>query len=286
MERLRNFIKKSFTPITIILIPHNNFKTLNLRVPIMYLFLIILLCLTSSFYIFSVAVRTIEYESMKAKLSYYQNQFNEIKSTITAIKKAEIEFKRILSLGLREKILESINYSGDSGSIEIESLKEEIKNTMITVQSIREYLKNQKNLYLATPKGLPIEGKITSAFGLRKNPFTEKTDFHSGVDISAPNGTPIKATADGVVVFSGRTAGNGYLVIIEHGFGYSTLYAHNRLNVVKVGQQVKRGDVIAYSGSTGNATGPHLHYEIWKDGKPVNPLLYVEGGSENVSQKN
>ena len=99
------------------------------------------------------------------------------------------------------------------------------------------------------------------------------------MDISAAPGNPVTATADGIVSFSGWNGGSGNLVVIEHGFGYSTFYAHNKMTAVKVGQRVKKGDVIAYVGSTGNTTGPHLHYEVWKNGSPVNPKSFIEGRS-------
>src|SRR3990172_4311149 len=96
------------------------------------------------------------------------------------------------------------------------------------------------------------------------------------VFIGAGPGHPVISTADGIVSFSGWSGGGGNVVVVEHGFGFSTFYAHNKMNIVRVGQRVKRGDVIAYVGSTGNATGPHVHYEIWKNGRSVNPKPYVE----------
>ncbi len=105
-----------------------------------------------------------------------------------------------------------------------------------------------------------------------------KPSFHSGLDISVPHGTHVKATADGIVSFSGWTAGSGHTVVIEHGHGFSTAYAHNKQNLVKVGQRVKRREAIAVSGSTGVSTGPHVHYEIWKNGHHVNPAAYLERG--------
>ena len=101
--------------------------------------------------------------------------------------------------------------------------------------------------------------------------------MHTGVDISLSLGTPLHATADGVVSFADRSGGNGNIVVLEHGHGYSTVYAHNTKNLVHSGQTVKRGDVIAYSGSTGISTGPHLHYEVWINGKSINPVRYLEG---------
>jgi murein DD-endopeptidase MepM/ murein hydrolase activator NlpD len=93
--------------------------------------------------------------------------------------------------------------------------------------------------------------------------------------------TPIRATADGVVSHSGWANGSGQVVVLEHGCGFSTIYAHNSSNVVKIGQRVHKGDVIAYVGMTGKTTGPHVHYEIWKDRKNINPLTYINQNAQN-----
>lgn len=276
MNKVRVFLKKAFTPITIMLIPHSNSKPINLKIPSIGIIISIFLWLTGSIYIISIGVKAVEYQKMEEKLLYYSNQFIELRATINALKKTEAEFRRIFSLGSKEKILENIQ-PGDTGSLDMEALREQIKKTMDTVTGIREYLRTQKDIYLATPKGWPLPGRITSYFGKRENPLHGGDDFHSGIDISASSGTPVKATADGVVSFSGWSGGSGNLVVIEHGLGYSTFYAHNKSILVKIGQHVKRGDIIAYSGATGNATGPHSHYEIWKDGKPVNPMPFLEG---------
>ncbi|MFN3396731.1 MAG: M23 family metallopeptidase [Thermodesulfovibrionales bacterium] len=276
MSKVRVFLKKAFTPVTIMLIPHSNSKPVNLKIPSIGIIISIFLWLMGSVYIISIGVKAMEYQKMEEKLLYYSNQFIELRATINALKRTEAEFRRIFSLGSKEKILENVQL-GDAGSLDMEALREQIKKTMDTVTGIREYLRTQKEIYMATPKGWPLPGRITSYFGKRENPLHGGDDFHSGIDISASSGTPVKVTADGVVSFSGWSGGSGNLVVVEHGLGYSTFYAHNSSNLVKVGQQVKRGDIIAYSGATGNATGPHSHYEIWKDGRPVNPVPFIEG---------
>ena len=98
--------------------------------------------------------------------------------------------------------------------------------------------------------------------------------MHTGTDFAAHTGTPIYATGDGTVKLSGREGGYGNVVVINHGYGYETLYAHMSKVKAKRGQKVKRGDIIGYVGSTGLSTGPHLHYEIHKDGKPIDPVSY------------
>jgi murein DD-endopeptidase MepM/ murein hydrolase activator NlpD len=151
----------------------------------------------------------------------------------------------------------------------------ELRKTIETVDEIKNYLRIQKDIYASTPKGFPAGGEITSDYGRRVDPFSGKDSFHTGIDISCDSRTPIKATADGMVSHSGWIEGSGNVVILEHGFGFSTVYAHNTSNLVKVGQKVKRGDVVGYVGSTGKSTGPHVHYEVWKNGKTVNAQKYL-----------
>lgn len=138
-------------------------------------------------------------------------------------------------------------------------------------------LERQLAIQRATPTGYPIHGWVSSYFGLRRSPFVPGTiEFHYGWDIPAPIGTPIRATAPGRVTFSGWNGGGyGNLVIIDHGFGFSTYYAHNHRNLVRVGQVVERGEVIATVGSTGRSTGPHVHYEVRINGVPVNPAPFI-----------
>jgi murein DD-endopeptidase MepM/ murein hydrolase activator NlpD len=137
-------------------------------------------------------------------------------------------------------------------------------------------LRIQKDIYVATPRGFPVPGKITSCFGNRIDPISGEMELHSGIDISANLGSPIKATADGVVSHSGWTQKSGFVVVLEHGSGFTTVYAHNKANTVKVGQKVERGDIIGYVGSTGKSTGPHVHYEVWKNGSSVDPEKYTD----------
>jgi murein DD-endopeptidase MepM/ murein hydrolase activator NlpD len=125
------------------------------------------------------------------------------------------------------------------------------------------------------PLGYPVYGKITSHIGWRKNPFGGGYEFHSGIDITAPYGSKVRATADGVVVLAGWYGDYGKTVIIRHPSGYLTLYAHLSQIDVKEGQRVKAGDVVGRVGSTGRSTGPHLHYEVIKDNKPIDPSKFL-----------
>jgi murein DD-endopeptidase MepM/ murein hydrolase activator NlpD len=278
MPRIKLLLKKAFTPITIMFVPHSNVKALSVKVPSIGIVVSVVLWFIGMVYVLSVAVNTFEYHRMREKLNYYSGQFIEMKKTMTSLKSAESEFRRLFSLKTKERVLESIDTS-DNGSIDMEALKKEIKFTMESVGEIKDYLSQQRDLYVSTPKGWPVVGRISSPYGYREHPKTGERDFHSGMDIAADPGVPVKATADGIVSFAGWSGGSGNLVALEHGSGFSTFYAHNRVVVVKVGQKIKRGDILSYVGSTGSSTGPHLHYEVWKEGKSLNPSNFIEGRS-------
>jgi murein DD-endopeptidase MepM/ murein hydrolase activator NlpD len=126
---------------------------------------------------------------------------------------------------------------------------------------------------------LPVEGQPTSGYGMRMHPIDHEERLHSGMDIAAPTGTPIQAAAAGQVVFSGTQAGYGNVVVIQHTEGYSTLYAHNTANLVSVGTTVSQGQPIATVGSTGRSTGSHLHFEVRKDGKRLDPIQFFATGN-------
>ncbi|HUF48210.1 MAG TPA: M23 family metallopeptidase [Vicinamibacterales bacterium] len=138
--------------------------------------------------------------------------------------------------------------------------------------SLRVRFENQQALARATPTLWPTVGWLSSAFGSRKDPFTGHPDFHAGLDISADRGTPVRAPADGTVDFAGSRGNYGKSVLLDHGYGLSTRYAHLSTYIVRPGQTVRRGDLLGYVGSTGRATSSHLHYEVLLSGSPINPL--------------
>lgn len=135
--------------------------------------------------------------------------------------------------------------------------------------------KDKINYVNATPNTMPVAGWVTSEFGMRKHPIARAVRMHNGIDIASPIGTPIKSPATGKVVYAGKGSGYGNMIIIQHGYGISTVFAHLSSISVKSGETVKRGDVIAEVGSTGYSTGPHLHYEVQVDGIPADPLAFV-----------
>jgi murein DD-endopeptidase MepM/ murein hydrolase activator NlpD len=137
---------------------------------------------------------------------------------------------------------------------------------------MRPGVERRQTLAAATPSIWPVTGWLTSYYGNRRDPFTGGRNFHPGLDISATPGQPVVATANGRVVTAGHNGNYGNLVVIEHGFGLTTKYGHLARFGVMNGQQVSRGDVIGYVGSTGRSTSPHLHYEIWMNDQLMNPM--------------
>lgn len=274
MHQVRKVIKKAFTPVTLMMIPHSNKKPFNIKIPFICIILLVFFWILGTSYTFFTAVSSVQYTKMKESLSFYTDQFNTLKTTIAALKKSEEQFRYLFSLGSREAILNNLD-ALDSGNIDMFALKDQIKVSMETVGEIKDYIKHKRDIYMATPKGFPVDAKITSPYGRRANPMNQGTEFHTGIDLAAPRGTPIHATADGIVSFAGWSGGSGLLVVIEHGFDMATFYAHTTKIIVKVGEEVKRGQIIGYVGATGASTGPHVHYEIWVKGKSVNPSAYI-----------
>lgn len=159
---------------------------------------------------------------------------------------------------------------------EIAKMRSQLDNEETQLTVLEDMLLDRKVDSALRPAGYPVtEGYIGSGFGERSDPINGSVEHHLGLDFDAPPGTEIHAVADGVVTWNGDKAGYGNVIEIDHGNGYMTRYAHNQKNLARVGERVHAGDVIARVGTTGRVTGPHCHFEVWLNGKPVNPLTYV-----------
>ncbi len=158
---------------------------------------------------------------------------------------------------------------------DLEALGQEITSRERSFRELKDLLEAKRSVLVSTPTISPVRGLITAGYGYRLSPFTGQREMHEGLDIAASYGSSIIATADGVVSFVGPLGGFGNVVFINHGHGFTTFYAHTSSARVKEGQLVKRGQVIAYVGTTGRTTGPHVHYEVQVNGATVNPLKYI-----------
>ena len=144
-----------------------------------------------------------------------------------------------------------------------------------SIRTLERFLGRASRVLGSLPSRWPVRGPVNSDFGQRRSPWAPNSEFHSGIDIGAPVGTPVKAPAPGVVIFAGQHAEYGVTLVIDHGNDTKSLYGHlSRLNVA-MEHAVKRGDTVALTGNTGRSSGPHLHYEIQVKGQPVNPHSYI-----------
>ncbi len=152
---------------------------------------------------------------------------------------------------------------------QIETL-DEVETSIFVIEAKLEQLESKPSLW-------PARGRVTSGFGTRKIPYSSGYQFHTGVDIAGSHGSNVRAAARGEVVFSGYRGSLGNLLIIDHGYGYETYYAHLKGFTVRKGDEVAKGETIGYMGASGRTTGTHLHYEVHYKGSPVNPIRYMEG---------
>lgn len=159
---------------------------------------------------------------------------------------------------------------------ELEASSNEIRRQIQAREAARQNSSSSVSQHVGSGQFIwPVHGPITSPFGWRNHPIYGRQILHSGMDIGVPTGTVVHAADAGTVILSGWVSGYGYTVVIDHGNGYSTLYAHNSQLIAGAGQSVSQGQAIAYAGSTGNSTGPHVHFEVRVNGEPQNPLNYL-----------
>ncbi|HUP37060.1 MAG TPA: M23 family metallopeptidase [Candidatus Limnocylindria bacterium] len=144
-----------------------------------------------------------------------------------------------------------------------------------SIRMLERFLGRASRVLASLPSRWPVRGPVNSDYGQRRSPWAPNSEFHSGIDIGARVGTPVKAPAPGVVIFAGQQADYGVTLVIDHGNNTRSLYGHLSRLAVAVGQPVKRGDLVALTGNTGRSSGPHLHYEIQVKGQPVNPHSYI-----------
>ncbi len=159
----------------------------------------------------------------------------------------------------------------------IQQLSDELQTQEEALAALEQYLLTEDTIAASIPTGKPVEdGWVSSFYGYRIDPFNGKKTFHEGLDIAGRSGSDVLAVADGIVSWIGERGGYGGLVEVDHGNGYVTRYAHNKTIKVKKGDRVTKGETLALMGSTGRSTGPHVHFEVLRDGQHVNPYNFIK----------
>ncbi len=186
------------------------------------------------------------------------------------LKGNEFDFSSKPPMGGPEEPL-SIRLDGDNLERRIGSLSEELAVREAQLRALGSVLQGRRHAHVDLDNSPVRDGYMTSRFGYRTDPFTGRTAFHGGIDFAGPEGSDVFSVADGVVIFAGQRSGYGNLVEINHGDGLVTRYAHARALAVKAGDIVTKDQLVAYMGSTGRSTGTHLHYEVLRNGKHIDP---------------
>jgi murein DD-endopeptidase MepM/ murein hydrolase activator NlpD len=228
-----------------------------------------------------------ENKILKDKIRGFEADLAYLKAKIDTLKALDQQVKNLSNLELddqREAVAgQSTKLTATSEeevSAKVDSLLREAIVRRGSFNELLQTLNGQRYVVDHTPSILPTSGWVVAGYGYRENPFTGRTDMHLGVDIAALRGTPIYATADGRVSFVGYRPGYGLLIKIDHGLGRETWYAHCSITKVGAGEFVKRGEIIGTVGKTGQAVGPHVHYEVRINDIPVDPSNYFLTRSE------
>jgi murein DD-endopeptidase MepM/ murein hydrolase activator NlpD len=277
---------------TFMVIPHDaRGKTFSIRIPVFAVYLAI------GITIFSVAVvgssmvytsllsrRLVNYRNTMVRnreqqqvIGVFSRKTKQVHQAISELIQKDNELRKLLGLKhwkSKIKLSMALNPQEDTNEIskELELANLKLAEKRESFEELKEWVSTVRRRYSSTPSRWPIYGRIVSRFGYRVYPWR---GFHTGLDISGRYGAPIRATADGVASYVGWRRGYGRTVMVNHGHGITTLYAHCSRYAVDSGQKVRKGQVICYVGNTGYTTGPHLHYEVRKWSRPVNPVTYL-----------
>ncbi|MFC1853959.1 peptidoglycan DD-metalloendopeptidase family protein [candidate division CSSED10-310 bacterium] len=294
--------------VTLMILPHSHSEMKQLKIPYRLLLslgivslLIFVLSTWFMYSYFSMVNRTELFEELEIENGQQKKEILAIADTINRL---NVQMENLMVFSRRLQILMGLDNTGDSqktGGLEsneidrfsilykknqnilvdqIQSDIEQLHNDIPYQRTVHTYLNEifEKNsaLLTAIPSVSPVTGGwISSGFGMRNDPFTGRRKMHYGLDIAQDRNTPVYASANGVITYAKRSGGLGKLVAVDHGFGFSTRYAHLSIILVKFNQKVNRGDLIGRVGSTGRSKGLHLHYEVLIEGVPVDPQPFI-----------
>lgn len=302
--------KKKEKAFTLMIVPHSGKSTLSISIPIIILKILggLLAGIVAAATIIAVnftlsykemkasnrdlTVKVRDYNKLQQQLDYFVNKTQTLEEKMQSLEKLDNDLRSLLkndpalkkNIDSKQAADNDRNYMlASRGGIDREKAMQDLQILESKLPQQEESLKELKNAVIqrnqrlaSTPSIWPVDGRITSDFGYRISPFGFRREFHDGLDIAAPYGTSIRAAADGMVVFVGYKSGYGNMVTISHGYGFETSYGHTSKILVKRGQKVKKGQIIAKVGNTGRSTGPHVHYIVRVNGVLKNPANYLQ----------
>lgn len=260
----------------------------RIHIPHQVLYIVLALALVGGFSIFGfvssyarMAWKVANYNSLKREADALRTRYRNLQSVVSQtnqqLASLEVMANEVsVAYGIKQKLEGPSDITAEGKLLPTFSESVEEYNYLRSSNLSRAEFSRRWHLN-AQPNIWPVDGVLMSSYGERADPFSGEGAYHTGVDISAPMGTRVHATADGIVVFADRFGGYGRLVIIDHGNGYETYYAHlSRVDVID-GQEIRQGELVGAVGATGRVTAPHLHYEVRVHKAPVNPYRYLQG---------
>ncbi|MBI4424107.1 MAG: M23 family metallopeptidase [Elusimicrobia bacterium] len=311
MNPLKTLLRELGRHVTVLVIPHTDLPVWRARFSLHFLLFSVALWTGVTVVAGFVLGRHGDYmitkadnQVMRAKMLYLASEVERSRDVLEMARATDQQMRVLLGMQNRRAVIETEEGVGGPGFTDrlsisrllagnpartsqpelrrsLEVLRLESQKRVASFQEIAWHISNERSLFRATPNIWPTEGRVTSRFGYRFSPIRRTGDvdddeFHAGIDVANDADTPIFATADGIVRHAGWSGGYGRMVLLDHGWGYSTVYGHASKVLVHQGERVQRGRLIAYMGTTGHSTGNHLHYEVLRHGRPVNPIPFLK----------
>lgn len=305
MTKIKELLRELRRKVTIVFIHHGRIKPIKFNFSMLFLFVAFLGWTGMTLWAGFISGKHIDYLAVKAdnkimkiRMLFFADQIKKSTEMLAQVKENDDHIRSLLAMDSKRIIIE--NGVGSGGPTPIESsalsmllsgkldtvnyqdiskqtfeLLEEYKASMKSYSEVINHISKQREMFRYTPSIWPCNGIISSPYGVRFHPIFNTKFFHRAIDIANKKNTPIVSTADGVVVFSGWMRGYGNVISIEHGQKYRTVYAHLAKNLVQKGEFVTKGQEIGKMGSTGRSTGPHVHYELHLNKRPINPMRYL-----------
>ncbi|WP_372518959.1 M23 family metallopeptidase [Candidatus Ruminimicrobiellum ovillum] len=305
MKKLRDLLRELRRKVTIVFIHHGRIKPIKFNFSVLFLLVVFAGWTGMTLWAGFISGKHIDYlavkadnKIMKVRMLFFADQIKKSTEMLAQVKQNDDHIRSLLAMDSKRIIIE--NGLGSGGPTPVESsalsmllsgkidgidyqeisrqtfeLLEEYKASMKSYSEVINHISKQREMFRYTPSIWPCKGIISSSYGIRFHPIFRTRFFHPAIDIANKKNTPILATADGVVAFSGWLRGYGNVITIEHGKKYRTVYAHLAKSLVKKGEFVTKGQEIAKMGNTGRSTGPHVHYELHLNKRPINPMKYL-----------